>query len=367
MMLTNHKFDMKNIGLSLLTLVLSGSIAFGQASATKKPTPTAPKSSTATKPASTKTAAAKTSNESSIQSANRTPTTKPASTTQATTAATTPVNDNATGNKMQEMYDQYHGVNQSKTSSGNTTTPANSKTKTANKATKAPVATKPEVTASTPSMPEVAPTEQSDDIAGFRIGIRGGASYLLPLEEVAGATYETAIGYHGGLVLNFGRGIFSFQPEINYSQQKVKASATFQGQGISLTATENRIEVPLLLKFSFGNPAGSRFFVNVGPYGSYALNGMVKGNVLGIPVNEKVTYDGSEGRISYGAAGGIGVALKLGPGHLTIEARGLYELGNNAPKTTTVPGDPTSSVNTNEIDRVLLQGSLGYLIPIGGR
>ena len=348
---------MKHIGLSLLAIVLTGTTLLGQPAATKKPTPTAPKSTTATKPASTKTT------NSSVQSANRTPTTKPASTTQPT-VATAPVNDNATGNKMQEMYDQYHGVNQSKTNTA--TTPANSKTKAGTKpASTAPVATQPTATAQVE--PTAAPAERSGDEAGFRIGIRGGASYLLPLETVEGATYETTIGYHGGLVLNFGRGVFSFQPEINYGQQKVKASATIQGQGITLTATENRVEVPLLLKFSFGNPSASRFFVNVGPYGAYSLSGTIKGTVLGVPVNEKVTYDGSEGRISYGAAGGLGVALKLGPGHLTVEARGLYELGNNAAKTTTIPGGTTSPVNTNDISRVLLQGSIGYLIPIGGR
>ncbi|OIN55898.1 hypothetical protein BLX24_27495 [Arsenicibacter rosenii] len=316
---------------------MSGSLVVAQTTPAKKTTTTTtkPTSATSTKPAGS--------------------VTKPASTAPAAAPATTTTSGEPSENRLQKMYDEYHGVNQSKPGS-TATTPA--KTGTTGKPAGRPAATTP--------APAPAPTAvaMSDDEAGFHIGFRAGASYLLPLESVDGAKLGSEVGYVGGLVLNFGRGIFSFQPEINYSQQKIKATATGTNLDLSVTGIENRIEVPLLLKFSFGDPAATRFFVNVGPYGAYALSGRTKGSILGVPYDEKVTFNGSEGRISYGAAGGLGVALPLGPGHLTVEARALYHIGDNSPKATT-PTSPTEDPST--IKRALLQGTIGYIIPIGGR
>lgn len=326
---------MKKICLSAVMICLSGSLVFAQTTPAKKTTTTTtkPTSATGTKPAGS--------------------VTKPASTAPAATPAATTTSGEGSENRLQKMYDEYHGVNQSKPGA---TTPAKPGT-TGNPAP----ASRPATTTPAPAPSAVA---MSDDEAGFHVGFRAGASYLLPLETVTGAKLGSEVGYVGGLVLNFGRGLFSFQPEINYSQQKIKATASGTNLDLTVTGIENRIEVPLLLKFSFGEPAATRFFVNVGPYGAYTLSGRTKGTLLGVPFDDKVTFNGSEGRISYGAAGGLGVALPLGPGHLTVEARALYHIGDNSPKVST-PTSPTEDPST--IKRALLQGTIGYLIPIGGR
>ncbi|WP_019990295.1 porin family protein [Rudanella lutea] len=211
------------------------------------------------------------------------------------------------------------------------------------------------------------PVSPKTDGAAFRIGLRGGGNYVLPLESVEGATYQNTFGYHGGLVFNIGRGMITFQPEVNYSQISVKAGASIQGFNLSVQGINNRVEVPLLVKASFGDPDRARFFVNAGPYAAYILSSRLKASLGPFgDIDEKVTFEGSEGRISYGLAGGLGVAIPLGPGHLTIEGRGLYELGDNA-KNMTV--DPTIPVDTDvqNTKYLTLQASIGYLIPIGGR
>jgi hypothetical protein len=161
--------------------------------------------------------------------------------------------------------------------------------------------------------------------------------------------------------------MITFQPEVNYSQISVKAGASIQGFNLSVQGINNRVEVPLLVKASFGDSDRARFFVNAGPYAAYILSSRLKASLGPFgDIDEKVTFEGSEGRISYGLAGGLGVAIPLGPGHLTIEGRGLYELGDNA-KNMSV--DPTIPVDTDvqNTKYLTLQASIGYLIPIGGR
>ncbi|CCH51841.1 hypothetical protein BN8_00793 [Fibrisoma limi BUZ 3] len=179
------------------------------------------------------------------------------------------------------------------------------------------------------------------DVAAVRVGIRGGVTYPIFLEN-QGA--DPSIGYVGGIVAQFGRGNVSFQPEVNYSQFGFNTSIPFLG---SINARFTQIEVPLLLKFSSGQATGHRFFFNVGPYGSYLYRATSNGieqdldNVL-------------DTRFSVGAAAGLGAAFKAGPGHLTVEVRGLYTLGT------------TEEINTDS-RLIELQGTLGYLIPLGGR
>ncbi|WP_158600397.1 porin family protein [Fibrisoma montanum] len=179
------------------------------------------------------------------------------------------------------------------------------------------------------------------DVAAIRIGVRGGVTNPYFLEN-QGA--EAEFGYVAGVMAQFGRGTVSFQPEVNLSQFGFSTSIPFLG---SINARFTQIEVPLLLKFSSGQATGNRIFFNVGPYGSYlyrATNNGVKQDLDGL----------LDTRFSVGAAAGLGAALKAGPGHLTVELRGLYTLGT------------TEEINTDS--RVIVaQGTVGYMIPLGGQ
>lgn len=231
--------------------------------------------------------------------------------------------------------------------------------------------------------PSVAQTTLPINTSGLRVGIRMGGSSVLPLEVVENATYYPTVSYHGGLVLNIGRGNLTFQPEINYSQRHIRADYNQQGVSLSAKVMTNRIEVPVLAKYTFGQ-SNTRFFINGGPYGAYILNERYKANLISFgnanptlrPIiesviaglnNKEAAFEGSDGRISYGVTGGLGVAIKAGPGNLTLEGRALYELGDNTPANSPDPSGISITSNVRNTKYVLLQASVGYSIPIGSR
>jgi hypothetical protein len=220
------------------------------------------------------------------------------------------------------------------------------------KQTKEPKAKREKVAATKPEKKPKAPVKEAQDDLKRRekpaiastetkawIGLRalGVGSFLL--NEDATDPY---MGYGGGVVANFALGKhFSFQPEVLYTQQ----GYTYKSAERKISKFANMIQVPLLLKYSFG--ASNRgLFVNVGPYGNYVINGVVKYG------SEKQTIKPEKTIIDYGVAAGLGVAVPLGRGRLLIEARGTYYLG-------------TTEDTTDETKFATGAVSVGYLIPIG--
>jgi hypothetical protein len=183
--------------------------------------------------------------------------------------------------------------------------------------------------------------ETTASTSGVRIGIRGGVTYSVFTEEQP--ITKANVGFVGGVTFNFGGGTLSFQPEVNYTRYSYKADAGFG----STTGAIDLLEVPLFLKIASGTYAGNRFFVNVGPYASYLASISTDG--------KKESLDGVKGRFGFGAAAGIGAALKAGPGHVTVEVRGLYPLGN------------TEDGFSTDADIVFGQATIGYMFPLGGR
>lgn len=226
-----------------------------------------------------------------------------------------------------------------------------------------------------------AQTRSTVDASLFRIGVRGGGNSVLPLEAVDNATYYPTVSFHGGLLVNIGRGMFTLQPEVNYSQRHIRADFNQSGASLSAKVMTTRLEVPLLVKATFGQ-SNARFFMNAGPYGAYVLGEQYRASLLSLgsldprfrPAvelaianlnNKQATFTGSEGRISYGVAGGLGVALKTGPGHLTLEGRALYQLGDNMPANAPDPSGISLTSNLRNTKYMLLQASVSYIIPIG--
>lgn len=243
--------------------------------------------------------------------------------------------------RQQELYDEHHGITKKPATASAPLAPNRGGTSSRPRRTEsdAKPATSTEVAATQTKSSDPASAEGST--SRVRIGLRGGVTY--PYNFDSDIVGDPALSFVGGVVFNFGSGTFSFQPEINYARYAGKATAF----GTTITAAADQLEVPLLLKIASGNANSTRFFVNIGPYASYALN---------ISFNGKTeSLSGTEGRFGFGGAAGLGVALKAGPGHLTIEARGLYPLGNTA-----------DGFNTDS-KTILGQGTLGYVFPLGGR
>jgi hypothetical protein len=163
--------------------------------------------------------------------------------------------------------------------------------------------------------------------------------------------YKPYIGYGGGLIANFGIGKhFSFQPEVLYAQEGFTVKTEVLGEKYKASVVANMVQVPLLLKYSFGTQ-NKGFFVNVGPYGNYLINVVTDSN---LSESGKTTTKPDKTTIEYGVAGGFGVAVPLGKGRLLVEARGTYYLG-----TTQKEDEPS--------DAKIITGAftLGYLFPIG--
>lgn len=266
--------------------------------------------------------------------------------TSTTTASPAPRDPVSEGRRLQRLYDEYHSVSKKST----TTASGSVSTTTASRpTTPAPVPRTQPTTTETSSRPAATrPDAVESQLSRVRIGVRGGVTYPIYLENYAGLTLDPLVGFVGGLVLNIGAGKVSFQPELNYSRISFRTTSVGipPAGSITLRRSSDRFEVPLLLKFATGSYAGSRFFVNVGPYGSYLASASTEGR------NESLENVG--GRFGFGAAAGLGALIKAGPGHVSAEIRGLYDLGNT---------------NRGFVDsRVILsQATLGYLIPLGGR
>jgi len=238
-------------------------------------------------------------------------------------------------NRQQELYDQYHSV----TKKPPTITPETNRTENQPRTTTRGTSS-PAVIATTNRPLQ---TASSENLSRFRIGVRGGVTY--PFFTESQPLVDPAVGFVGGITLNLGTGTFSFQPEVNYARYNVTGTNPYTGT--KSTGAFDQIEVPLFLKISTGSYAGSRFFINVGPYGSYLASTSIDGKKESI-------YTGSD-RFHFGAAAGVGAALKAGPGHIIIEVRGQYQFGT------------TESAFAPDTKSILAQGTVGYSFPLGGR
>ena len=158
-------------------------------------------------------------------------------------------------------------------------------------------------------------------------------------------------GYGGGLFANFGLGKhLSFQPEVLYAQEGFSVKGEEGGEKVNASFVLSGIQVPLLIKYSFGEH-NKGFFINAGPYGTYLLNSKINDK---LPGGTNYTYKPEKTTIEYGVAAGLGVAVPVGRGRLLVEARGTYYLG--------------ASGEELDIDKAsLVTGalSIGYLFPIG--
>lgn len=264
---------------------------------------------------------------------------------------------------MQEQYDKLHGIKPKSPTTDKskektkTTTQKPEKTTTPSKPPKQAKTVEPAKPKPTKPAPIPAPEVAGEGGFGVKVGIRGGANYSSVTSDAiktSGIIVDPALGYFGGLVVELGGERFSVQPEILYSQNSYKISASQSGSLLTGESRINSVTVPLLFKVSLGN-GPTKFFINAGGFGSYALSGKVKTTFSGITTTTDLKFDSGDQRLEYGAVGGAGVALGLGRAQLLIEGRYYYGLGSN--------GDVPAA---NKMFTRNIQGSVGLLIPLGG-
>lgn len=175
--------------------------------------------------------------------------------------------------------------------------------------------------------------------ADIRIGVRGGVTY--PVFRQAFSNYSPSVGFVGGLIAQKGTGRLSYQTELNYVRYVTRYRDDYSGR-TRPTATD-RVELPVLVKFTTGSTAGTHWFVNGGAYVSFVTSASLNG------VKQPVVGN----RVTAGIIAGVGTALKTRNGQFIVEARGLYQ-----------PGPVFSG---NPLRAVLTQATLGYVVPLGGR
>jgi Outer membrane protein beta-barrel domain len=319
--------------ITLLCLSLIGTIAKAQ---TKKPTTTTTK-----KPSTTvKSTAPKTTTKTSTT----TTTTIPNSTTApvvveekktTTTTTTTPTQSNSS-NSNANSTSGTTTIQQSSGPSKGGRKPAETKTEKVKEPKPERVREPKPERVREPRPEKVRNPSSSSDGTGVHLGIKGGVNNLFFTgggkvgDGSFAATPAFAIGFHGGLVANIGISeLFAIQPEVLYVQQNAK----FAEGTDNLTIDGSAIEIPIALQFNIGS-GSTKFFINLGGYGSYALSGGVSGTVGGTTI-PKTAFDYTgvsfSDRTDYGAIAGIGVKFNQA---LFIEARGNYSLKDGAYKDT---------------------------------
>jgi len=300
--------------ITLLCLSMIGNLAMAQ---TKKPTTTTKKPSTTVKSTAPKT---------TTKTSTTTTTTSPSSTTapvvveeKKTTTTTT-----STGSSS--------NINSSNTSSSTTiqqsSGPSKGAKKTADPKPEKVKEPKPErVREPKPERvrepkPEKIRTSSSGDV-GTHFGIKAGVNslFFLSSSKIQGGTPDFSIGFHGGIVGNFGLSeTIAIQAEALYVQQ----SAKFSNGADNATFVGNGVEIPLALQFNFGGD--TKIFINAGGYATYTLGGSYSGVSGGVTVPSKtIDYTGVSfgDRTDYGAILGLGVKFNQA---LFVEARANYSV-----------------------------------------
>jgi hypothetical protein len=129
-----------------------------------------------------------------------------------------------------------------------------------------------------------APAAQAQSI---RFGLKAGGNLSnLSGDLVNQSQYNNRVGFHGGIMLNFGlaNDLVSIQPEVLYSQKGFRyADQSYSALGNTYRNTGNvrydYLDVPLLLRLKL-----SGVFFEVGPQYSYLMN---------ISTDRTQTYNGS--------------------------------------------------------------------------
>lgn len=188
-----------------------------------------------------------------------------------------------------------------------------------------------------------------------------------------GGSSTLSIGFSAGVAFAIPVGdIFSIQPEILYTQKGSKEKYDDDYGQFKF----NHVEVPVLLKFTFGEEDELRFFGYVGPYVGYVLNGKIIGKEDGKKETLKLKFGdepanytgddlyipaGNVNRLDIGAYVGAGISYPVGSGALSLEGRYGYGFTNfRKDSSGRASADDLKSQNRT------IGVFLGYSIPLGG-
>lgn len=192
--------------------------------------------------------------------------------------------------------------------------------------------------------------------AQYSVGIKGG----LNLSKYTGEVNSEALikaGFNGGLVGNYEiSDRFAVQAEVLFTTKGYKTDMATDSSYFRSYIKLNYIEIPILLKASFGNPQGIQAFALAGPNFSFLTSGKSSyeysyfgGLSKGSGEQDIKQYYNT---FDLGLSIGGGVSYAMGMGKIFAETRYGYGLTNASKDTGSIYH------NTN------LQFSVGYLFAL---
>ena len=162
--------------------------------------------------------------------------------------------------------------------------------------------------------------------AQMRFGVKGGVNLANVSTSEKSVTYNSALGFHAGIVLDAPLSeSISIQPNLLYSQKGFSLDAS----GVTAKATFNYIEIPVNFLFHVTDA----LTIGAGPYLGYALSASAKATFNGQSQTTDVDFDNKSQRIDYG--------LNITAGYEVIE--GLVVSANYSLGLANLNKDATSS------------------------
>lgn len=162
---------------------------------------------------------------------------------------------------------------------------------------------------------------------GFRLGANLANASVADAED---AEFKMRPGFSAGVFYQIQSGSLTIQPELNFAQQGTKFSLDFLGSQVETTFTMNYIQVPILVKYGFGDMEKLNFFVQAGPYlglgiGKAKAESCVDG---GDCETEETEYGSDDDQIKnpdFGAQFGAGVNINK---NISVDVRYVLGLAN---------------------------------------
>ncbi len=141
-----------------------------------------------------------------------------------------------------------------------------------------------------------------------------------------------------GSKLGFGVGVFykikagdalTIQPELNFMQQGTKFDVDVLGVSANSTLSFNYLQVPVMVKYGFGNMEATNFYVQAGPYVGIGIGKVKSETCVGddCETEEQEYGDGEDGpkNPDFGVQLGAGVNINS---NISVDARYILGLQN---------------------------------------
>jgi Outer membrane protein beta-barrel domain len=169
------------------------------------------------------------------------------------------------------------------------------------------------------------------------VGLRAGASW-----QNVQSKDITAVSFNNISVASFGAvadisltNNITFHPELNYTEKGFKSNVgtdlslfgTTLPIGARVNTTVKYIDMPLAIKYNFGNTEGVHFYGMAGPTLGYAMSGQLESYAKVLIVDVKLSTTPIDltaqnyKRFEVGGMLGAGVSFPIGNGNLFMDAR----------------------------------------------